>query len=100
MTTTQNPNSVHTDRARELAHAKLTSEGWAWVEELAQYIHTDGRRARLTFVPDFNAPLEAGRPVWVREVGMQAPGRRPTSVEDVFSRIPTVSIPVPVITFW
>jgi hypothetical protein len=97
--TTTNPNSVEFEQARAEAHAKLNSEGWVYVEEAVEFRHADGRRGRLVFEPDFNAPLDDGMTAWVRGVKLQAPGRKPT-LEDMQNRVSTAGAKTDVVTYW
>jgi hypothetical protein len=92
-----NPRSVHIDEARMQAHAKLKSEGWAWLPERSEFIHPEHGRGRLAYLPDFGADPNASM---VREVCLQPPCPRPTTAADIMNHTPTVPPMVTVLDFW
>lgn len=95
----KNPASKSYEDARQLATTELIKQGWVWVPEISQFRHSDGRRGRLAFLPDRDAPLVNHKSTWFRAVELVLPGRKPT-VEDMMNRVPTISASIPVVNFW
>lgn len=90
--------SENVKTARSLAHKALTADGWTYNAYAAEYVHADGRRGRLAYIPAGAASATDASNYDVSRVELHQPGRRPT-MEDLRNRINTAPAPIVVVEF-